>query len=295
MTRNDAHLDAMLRHLGAAYYDSLHGRASEQDVSRAVAGVADEVGEDTARQTMAGRARSGVPRQAAGEQHREVPTHHGRWHSRVRDVMSADVVTVDRITTFKEIARLLVEHRISGVPVLTMGRRVAGVVTEGDLIRARDKHAGTRKRWTGMLRYGTDYDRYLRLTAQELMTTPAVTIHPDATIAAAAALMSVQHVKRLPVVDADGTLAGLVSRRDLLNVFLVSDEAIGRQVNELLREVAPDAADTIKVSVKAGMVTLTGTPGGPELTREVAAARELIWDIDGVVDVIAHLASPQPA
>ena len=295
MTRNDAQLDAMLRHLGAAYYDSLHGRASERDVSRAVAGVADEVGEETSEQPLARRARTGVPSQAAGEQRRAVPSHHGRWHSRVRDVMSADVVTVDRITTFKEIARLLVDHKISGVPVLTMGRRVAGVVTESDLIRARDKQAGDRRRWTGALRYGTDHDRYLRLTAQELMTAPAVTIHPDATIAAAAALMSVHHVKRLPVVDADGTLAGLVSRRDLLSVFLVSDEAIARQVSELLREVAPAAADTMKVSVKAGMVTLTAAPDAPLPAAEIASAKELIWDIDGVVDVLSHLASPQPA
>lgn len=289
MSRTDAHLDAMLRHLGAAYYDSLHGRASQGDVARAIAGVASEVGEEQASR------KAGLPRPRAGEQDRQVAEHHGRWHSRVRDVMSADVITVDRITTFKEIAGLLVEHRISGVPVLTMGRHVAGVVTESDLIRARDKSAGTRRRWTGMLRYSTDHDRYLRLTAQEMMSAPAVTIHPDATIAAAARLMSLHHVKRLPVVDADGALAGLVSRRDLLSVFLVSDEAIARQVRELLDEIGPEAADLVKVGVKAGMVRLTSTPGAAPPSRELIAAVGLIWDIDGVVDVIAHLSSPQPA
>lgn len=289
MSRNDAHIDAMLRHLGAAYYDSLHGRASQGDVARAIAGVASEVGEEQ----VARKAAAPLPR--AGEHDRQITEHHGRWHSRVRDVMSAEVVTADRISTFKEIAGLLVEHRISGVPVLTMGRHVTGIVTESDLIRARDKTAGSRRRWTGMLRYGSDHDRYLRLTAQEMMSAPAITIHPDATIAAAARLMSLHHVKRLPVVDADGALAGVVSRRDLLSVFLVSDEAIGRQVRELLDEIGPEAADSVRIGVKAGMVTLTSTPGAAPPSRELLAAVDLIWDIDGVVDVIAHLSSPQPA
>jgi hypothetical protein len=136
MTRQDKHLDAMLRHLGAAYYDSLHGRAGAGDVSRALDQVAGNIGETP--HALAQPTRSPVG-EAAPEQLRE---HHGRFHSRVRDVMTTHVVTVDRSTPFKDIARLLIEHHISGVPVLIMGRHVAGVVTEGDLIAARDKSAG---------------------------------------------------------------------------------------------------------------------------------------------------------
>jgi len=297
MSRKDAHLDGMLRHLGAAYYDALNGRAAPSDVKRAVAEVASQVGDQpaghgTGRPSAAHRAETSPAR--AAERHR-LPTHHGRWHSRVRDIMTTDVITVDRITSFKEITALLVEHQISGVPVLTLGRHVAGVVTEGDLIAARDREAGTRRRWTGLLRYGSDHERHLRLTAQELMTAPPVTIHPDATLAAAAGLMTRHHVKRLPVTDPEGRLLGIVSRRDLLSVFLIPDEAISRQVRELLAEVAPAGAGHTTVAVHGGIVTLTGEPEAALPPGPVAAALDAIWDLDGVVDVIDHLAGSRSA
>src|SRR5262249_55560516 len=109
MNRKDANLDAMLRYLGAAYYDSLQGKAALADVTRALDSVAEYVGVN----------------------------HHGLGHSRVRDVMTTSVVTVGRMAPYKEIVGLLAEHKISGVPVLTMDRHVAGVVSEGDLLAAR--------------------------------------------------------------------------------------------------------------------------------------------------------------
>ena len=288
MSRKDMHLDAMLRHLGAAYYDSLHGRAAAADVSRAVDQVAYELGDKQAVHVA-------PPHPRAGEAHRQVPRHQARPRSRVRDVMTTEVVTVDQITPFKEIAGLLVEHHISAVPVLRLGRHVSGIISEADLIAAQDKHAGERKRWTGMLRYSTDHDRYLRLTAAQLMTAPAVTIHPDATIASAARLMTTHHVKRLPVVDPDGTLLGIVSRRDLLGVVLVPDDEIAREVSEVLTEAVPTEADGIKVAVHGGIVTLTGRPDAALPHGQVAAAIDLIWTLDGVVDILDHITHPQPA
>ncbi len=281
MSREDIHLDAMLRHLGAAYYDSLHHRAARSDVSRAVAQVASELGERPAGDRLV----SGKP--AGQRQH--PPKHHGRWHSRVRDVMTTDVVTVDRITPYKELAELLVGHQISGVPVLTLGRHIAGVVSEADLIAARDRHAGTRTTWTGMLRHGSDRARYQRLTAEKMMTAPAVTIHPDATVAAAAKAMTEHHVRRLPVADGDGKLVGLVTRRDLLGVFLVPDADIERQVREVLAAVAPD--ERIGVQVHGGIVTLTGNSSRTARHADVRAAVDMTWEIDGVVDVIDHTAT----
>jgi len=290
MSRKDVHLDAMLRHLGAAYYDSLHGRATPPDVARAVNQVAQEMGEQADIRHVPPRPRDGV----SGGAHHEPAKHHGRWHSRVRDIMTTDIVAVDRITPFKQIASELVRHQINGVPVLSLGRHVAGVVTEGDLIAARDKHAGQRRHWTGTPRYGTDRSRYDRLTAEQLMTAPAMTIHPDTAIAGAARLMSDHHIKLLPVVDQDGKIVGVVSRRDLLNLFLVADSEIARQARELLNEVVPGETGAIKVDVRCGIVTLTGQTG-PELHNQVAAAIDAAWDIDGVVDIIDHLGSPQPA
>lgn len=208
--------------------------------------------------------------------------------------MTTDVVAVDRITPFKQIAWLLVQHKINGVPVLSLGRHVAGVVTEGDLITARDRHAGQRRRWTGTPRYGSDRSRYNRLTAEQLMTSPAITMHPDTAIAGAARLMSDHHIKLLPVVDSNGKIVGVVTRRDLLGVFLVADAEIARQVRELLNEMAPGEPAAVKVEVQGGIVTLSGQPE-PDLRNQVAAAVDLAWDIDGVVDIIDHVASPQPA
>src|SRR5689334_16859773 len=204
MARADAHLDAMLRHLGAAYYESLHGRAARSDVARALDTVEEHLGEQ------------GPPASKAPH-HQELRKR--RWARRVSDVMTTTVVTVDRITPYQEIDRLLTKHRISGVPVLKMGREVVGVVTEADLLAAEDE----RRRQARMAasigrRWHLRKQRHVRLTAGALMTSPAVTIGPDATIPAAARLMNTDHISRLPVVDGHGKLIGIVSRRDLLSV-----------------------------------------------------------------------------
>ena len=185
---------------------------------------------------------------------------------------------------------MLVERRISGAPVLMSSGRLAGMVTEGDLLRAQDRHLDTRRRWTGALRYGTDRDRYQRLTAEQLMTSPAVTIHPDATTGAAADVLNLHHVRRLPVVEADGTLLGVVNRRDLLNVFLVPDEEIGRQVTELLAEIIPEDHAPITALVRGGIVTLTGQLDATASRARVAEAIDLAWDVDGIIDIIDHTA-----
>ena len=276
MSRNDAHIDAMLRHLGAAYYDSLHGRAAQADVARALDSVAGQLGEEFPKHPAPTSTAAAGQHDPSSKHHQ----HHGRWHSRVRDVMTTSVVTVDRITPYKEIARLLTEHRISGMPVLTMGRHVAGVVSEGDLLAARARSTGGRWHWL------TGRKERQGLVASQLMTSPAITIHPDAALATAAGLMSAHHLRRLPVVDPDGQLLGIVSRRDLLSVFLRPDAQIAHQVHEIFAEVLPEAPAGAQVAVHNGVVTLTGEP-------ELAADNDLIQGVvrltrvvDGVVDVI---------
>jgi CBS domain-containing protein len=122
------------------------------------------------------------------------------------------------------------------------------------------------------------------------MTSPAVTIHPDATMGAAADVMNLHHVRRLPVVDTDGQLLGVVNRRDLLNVFLVPDEEIGRQVTELLADIIPEDHGPITASVRGGILTLAGQLDATASRARVAEAIDLAWDIDGVIDVIDHTA-----
>ncbi len=287
MTRTDMHLDAMLRHLGAAYYDSLHGRAARPDVIRALEAVEEQV-------RVQQRAAPGGATAAVGI--RRVREDDGRQPAvrhvpRVRDVMTKRVVTVDRLTPFSDIVRMLTERRISGVPVLTMGRRVAGVVSEADLLALEDEEvrrarmdANATGRWRRPLRRV-----HWGLTAGALMSAPAVTIYPDATIPRAAQLMTNRHIRRLPVVGEDGRLLGIVTRRDLLSVFLRPDNQVAEHVRALLDDVLPADPGSVTATVRDGVVILTGHPESAEDRELIPAAIRLIWNVDGVIDVSNRL------
>ena len=274
MTHSDAHLDAMLRHLGAAYYESLHGRAARSDVARALDTVEEHLGEQ------------GPPARKAPH-HEELRKR--RWARRVSDVMTTTVVTVDRITPYQDIDRLLTRHRISGVPVLKMGREVAGVVSETDLLAAEDETRRQARMASSMgRRWHLRKQPHVRLTAGALMTSPAITIGPDATIPAAARLMNTHHITRLPVIDKKGKLIGIVGRRDLLSVFLRPDAEIAHDARQILDELPLADPKAAIAEVRHGVVTLTGSLR-PEPGQEqdlMPLALRLIWDIDGVVDVV---------
>ena len=285
MARTDTYLDAMLRHLGAAYYESLHGRATRSDVVRALDTVEEHLNEHS--QAKPATTPKGMRQAPPGD---EVPRR--RWARRVGDVMTTAVVTVDRITPYQEIDRLLTEHRISGVPVLKMGREVVGVVTEGDLLAAEDETSRrARMRSSDGRRHLLHSEQPASLTAGTLMTSPAITIGPDATIPAAARLMNTHRIRRLPVVDEEGVLLGVVSRRDLLSVFLRPDPDIIRDVWQVLDEVTGSDPKDLVVTAHHGVVTLTGTmrPGPAERHELIPLAVRLVWDIDGVVDVVNRL------
>jgi CBS domain-containing protein len=287
MNRRDMHTEAMLRHLGAAYYDSLHGRASAADVARARSAVEERLGPGAP-----GPASASAQAPATGSAPRGNGHQHGRWHSRVRDIMTADVVTVDRLTSYKDIAGLLAEHHVSALPVLAMGRRVVGVVSEADLLSApRDGEPRADTPITARLpRPGGRAREHPPLTAGELMSAPAVTIRPGASLAAAVRLMRTRKVGHLPVVGDDGALAGIVTRRDLLRVFLRPDEEIARQVRDLLTEILLADPAEIKVWVHDGVVTVSGRLGSERRHDDLTpVALRLIWDIDGVVDVVDRL------
>jgi len=256
----------------------LHGRAAPADVQRAVDSVAGRFGEEPPKHPAAAK-----PAAAGHHGPRSGHHHHPRWHSRVRDIMTTSVVTVDRITPYKEIAQLLAEHQVSGMPVLTIGRHVAGVVSEGDLLAGRDRNPKTGGRWS---RWLAGRKQHQGLIAGQLMTAPAVTIYPDATLATAARLMNTHHLRRLPVVDPDGTLIGIVSRRDLLSVFLRKDTEIAHQVREILAELLPGGPTGVAVAVRNGVVTLTGAPELSADSDLIRVAVRLTWDVDGVVDVV---------
>jgi CBS domain-containing protein len=213
-------------------------------------------------------------------------------HRTVEDVMTTAVVTVDRLTPYKEIACLLAEHRISSLPVLADNWQVIGVISETELLAARDNAArrGRTASRSGRLRGS----RSAVLTAGELMTAPPVTIRPDATISAATRVMTTHHVTSLPVTGADDQLIGIVSRRDLLSVFLRPDADILREVRHLVGETPLRNPADVTVTVRHGVVILVGfirlEPG--QRHDLIRAAIRLIWDVDGVVDVVNRTTDP---
>jgi CBS-domain-containing membrane protein len=207
---------------------------------------------------------------------------------RVRDVMTQDVVTVDEHASFKEVARLLTERRVSALPVLDGEGRVVGVVSEADLMPKEEFPEGQ----PGGRLFQGRRRREIRAkaagdTAAELMTSPAVTIGPDAGVAEAARLLHRHGIKRLPVVDPAGPLLGIVSRADLLKVFLRADADIAREVRQqVLRRAMWIDPDTVAVEVRDGVVALTG-----QLERRslIPITVNLVRGLDGVVDVVDRL------
>jgi CBS domain-containing protein len=200
----------------------------------------------------------------------------------VGDVMTRDVRVVRRSTPLKEIARRLTEHGVSAMPVLDEEDRLLGVVSEADLVNreSRDARAGRRRR------------PFRRLpppggTAKDLMTTPVITVSAGTTVSRAARMMQARGVKRLVVVDPEGRLVGLVSRADLVRVFLRDDDDIRREVVQdvLVRMMWADP-ELVDVRVEDGVVTLSGRLGQ---RSQVPIAVRLTRAVDGVVDVVSHL------
>ncbi|MFE9021110.1 CBS domain-containing protein [Streptomyces sp. NPDC007808] len=204
----------------------------------------------------------------------------------VGDVMTRTVVAVGRDAPFKEIVRTMEQWKVSAMPVLEGEGRVIGVVSEADLLpkeEFRDSDPSLfepRRRLSDVAKAGA-------VTAEELMSTPAITVHADATLAQAARIMAVRHVKRLPVVDGIGMLQGIVSRADLLKVFLRPDEEIEEEVRRtVVAYLFPAFSHAIHVSVHEGVVTLRGHTHDTSL---ISVAVRLVRAVEGVVDVEPQL------
>jgi CBS domain-containing protein len=202
--------------------------------------------------------------------------------------MTSDVVTVDEQASFKEIAELITGRRVSALPVLDADGRVVGIVSEADLALKEEFPEGPAggRLFQGR-RQREDRAKAAGDTAAELMTRPAVTVGPDATVAEAARLLHRHGIKRMPVVDPAGPLLGIVSRADLLKVFLRPDADLSRAVRQevLLRSMWVDP-DTVVVDVRDGVVTLTGQLERRSLIPIVVS---LVRGLDGVVDVVERL------
>ncbi len=203
----------------------------------------------------------------------------------VRDVMTRTVVVASTQTPFKELVRLLREYRVSAVPVVGESGTIVGVVSEGDLLLHEDPAVLAPRFLEGHERK-VERHKAEGLLARDLMTSPPVTIGPEATTAEAAHLMHERHVKRLPVVDAGGTILGVVSRVDLLLEYLRDDEEILSEVRRIVKEELVLAPESLQISVDEGVVSLGGQV---ERRTLVPAIWDRIRDVEGVVGVHERL------
>lgn len=206
----------------------------------------------------------------------------------VSDVMTKKVVAVTQGAGFKEIVDAMARWKVSALPVLEGEGRVIGVVSEADLLPKEE----FRVRSPGLveqMRRLEDTAKAGSLCAGDLMTRPAVTVAPDATLPQAARLMAAHHVKRLPVVG-DGTLKGIVSRADLLKVFLRPDTELAEEIrHQVVERLFPLSARNVRVEVADGVVTLSGEIRDSAL---VPVAARLARAVEGVVDVRIELTAP---
>ena len=206
--------------------------------------------------------------------------------SMVRDVMTSAVVAVRSDASFKEMVAKMRESRISAFPVIDGSGRVIGVVSEADFLNKEAEQADIQGVLASLL-YFRSHAKASGVTADELMTSPAVTAGPDTPVVDAARLMRDRRFKRLPVVNATGHLIGIISRTDVLGVFLRPDKDILREVTDAVIPASGAQGPTrFTVTVTGGIITVGGRPENDRAGHELA---EAIRRVEGVVAVFDQL------
>lgn len=205
---------------------------------------------------------------------------------KVQDVMTTDVATTGPEAPLKEAALELVRRRISGMPVVDDDGHVLGVVSEADILA---KEGDDRRGGGGFLQWLVDPGdpwitaRFDAVTVGDAMSQPAQTIAPERPLADAATIMLDEGINRLPVVDDDGKLIGLVSRGDLVRAFARPDDEIRHEIQEdVIRKALWLDPATVDVTVENGVVTLAGEVSSaadaellPTFTRKVPGVVEV--------------------
>jgi CBS domain-containing protein len=211
----------------------------------------------------------------------------------VKDVMSADPVSVRESLSFKELAARIRESGVSALPVLDGAGRVIGVVSESDLLAKEALSCAAPAGLVSGIAHRRDRRKAAGVTARDLMTSPAVTVAPDDTIERAARLMYERGFERFPVVDAVGRLIGTLSRADALAVFDRPDEEIRL---EIIGQVIPRLSDPswYSVIVHDGIVTLEGTPETISVGRDVLGKVRRVPGVVAVRDRLVYPPRPVP-
>ena len=214
-----------------------------------------------------------------------------------KDIMSSPVVTVTPDASVAEAAALLLEKRISGVPVVDHTGQIAGILSEGDLLRRvetdTERH---RPHWLEMLLgQGGDASSFIKSHATrvgDVMSHDVIASHPEASLREIAELMERHGIKRVPIVDG-GALVGIVSRANLMQGLLAdrktaaastSDDQIRDKLNDLLRTQPWIDHNRINVVVNGGVVQLWGSVQDDEQRRALMVAAESTVGVQSVED-----------
>lgn len=222
------------------------------------------------------------------------------------DVMTQKVISVTPETTIAEAARLMLHHRISGLPVVDSGRTVVGVVTEGDMLRRVE--TGTERhhaRWLEFLiapgRLAEEYAHANARRVGEVMSADVVAVAPQVPLEDVVRLMERHHIKRVPVIE-EGRLVGIVSRANLVRALVrnLPKRATGKAASNaeirehILAEIAKQPwgpRASVDVLVKGGIAELYGSITDE---RERNALRVLAENSPGVKTVVDHLVWVEP-
>lgn len=209
----------------------------------------------------------------------------------VRHAMTQSVISVRPGTPLKEVARLLIDHRISGLPVVDDDGAVLGIVSEADfLVKEQGAEAIRHRPLARILGESRESRSQLAklaaLTAGEAMTAPAFTVSSGRRISEAAAVMTARGVNRLPVVD-DGRLVGIVTRADLVRAYVRSDDDLARTIrDEVLLRIFWLDPTPFTVVVKDGAASIRGHVERRSVAEMV---EEAVTMVPGIMNVHAEV------
>ena len=220
---------------------------------------------------------------------------------KARDVMTAPPITVTPDARVSDVAALLLDRRISAVPVVDQNGRIVGIVSEGDLLRRAE--TGTerhRSKWLELLldpsTKAAEFVKAHGAYARDVMTRDVVTAGPDADLAEIATLLESRHIKRVPVVENDGEVVGIVSRANLLHALVAyrsgsplperkaSDTEIRDRIYERMERQIGRRLRRVNVVVQDGVVFLWGTVRSEDERRALTVAAELVPGVTRVED-----------
>jgi CBS domain-containing protein len=220
---------------------------------------------------------------------------------RARDVMVAPVITIGEDATVREVAKLLIDKRISAVPVVDHNGRVVGIVSEADLVRRPEAGTDRPDSWwlsliSGERAVAGEYVKSHAVKVKDVMTKHVHTAHPDTPLNRIADLFEEQNIKRIPIVNNGGDLVGIVSRANIVQAFASAgpkleigapDAMIRERVIAELQKHSWSNFHKLNVIVANGVVDLWGVAGSEPERQAIRVAAE---SIPGVTAVNDHLA-----